>query len=40
MRCLEAGKLESDIMPLEETVSILETMDEIRRQWGLRYPME
>lgn len=39
-RCLRAGKLESDIMPLQTTLDILETMDSIRLQWGLRYPME
>ncbi len=40
MRCLGAGERESPIMPLEETVSVLETMDEIRAAWGLRYPGE
>lgn len=40
MRCLGAGEKESAIMPLDETVSILETMDEIRGAWGLRYPGE
>jgi predicted dehydrogenase len=40
MRCLRKGKLESDIMSLDETVSIMETMDTIRAQWGLTYPME
>lgn len=39
-RCLRAGKLESDIMPHQTTLDILETMDSIRLQWGLRYPME
>jgi predicted dehydrogenase len=39
-KCLRTGKLESDIMPLDETLSILRTLDEIRGQWGLRYPME
>ncbi len=39
-RCLRAGKLESEIMPLQTTLDILETMDNIRLQWGLRYPME
>ncbi|HXF63813.1 MAG TPA: Gfo/Idh/MocA family oxidoreductase [Caldilineaceae bacterium] len=39
-RCLRAGKLESDIMPLDETLAIMETLDAIRAQWGLRYPME
>ena len=40
MRCLEAGGTESDLMPLDETVSIMRTMDEIRAAWGLRYPGE
>jgi len=40
MRCLRAGKLESDIMPLDESLSIMETMDKIRAQWGLKYPEE
>ena len=40
MRCLVAGERESQIMPLDETVSVLETMDEIRAAWGLRYPGE
>lgn len=39
-RCLEAGKLESDVMPLDETLSLMQTLDEIRAQWGLKYPME
>jgi predicted dehydrogenase len=40
MRRLRAGKLESDIMPLDETLSIMEVMDEIRRQGRLVYPGE
>ena len=40
MNCLRAGKLESNIMPLDETLTIMKTMDAIRKQWGLRYPME
>jgi predicted dehydrogenase len=40
MRCLEAGKTESDVMPLDETVSVMRTMDGIRAAWGLRYPGE
>ena len=40
MRCLREGKLESDIMPLDESLSIMETMDKLRAQWGLKYPME
>jgi predicted dehydrogenase len=40
MKCLRAGKLESDLMPLDETLSIMKTLDAIRAQWGLKYPME
>jgi predicted dehydrogenase len=39
-RCLRAGLLESPALPLAETVSIMATMDEVRRQIGLRYPSE
>ena len=37
-RCLRAGLTESPVLPLDETVSIMETMDEVRRQIGLTYP--
>ncbi len=40
MRCLGAGERESPIMPLDETISVLVTMDGIRKTWGLRYPGE
>ncbi|MEM7020485.1 MAG: Gfo/Idh/MocA family oxidoreductase [Pseudomonadota bacterium] len=40
MDCLNAGKLESDIMPHTESIALMRTMDRIRTQWGLRYPME
>ena len=36
-RCLRAGLLESPVLPLSETLSIMETMDEVRRQIGLSY---
>lgn len=36
MRCLRAGLSESHVMPLDESVTILETADEIRRQWNFR----
>jgi len=39
-RCLRAGLKESDVMPLDETLSLMELMDSIRAQWGLSYPME
>ncbi|QIN83510.1 gfo/Idh/MocA family oxidoreductase [Rubrobacter tropicus] len=40
MRCLRAGKKESEVMPLDETISVLDAMDRIREAWGLRYPGE
>jgi predicted dehydrogenase len=40
MRCLQGKQLESATMPLDESVRILETMDELRRQWGIRFPGE
>ncbi len=40
MDCIRAGALESSIMPLEESIAIAESMDRMRAQWGLRYPME
>jgi predicted dehydrogenase len=40
MRCLRAGRKESKLMPLDETISIMETMDAFRADWGLRYPTE
>lgn len=40
MKCLRNGECESKIMPLDETLSIVETMDAIRSQWGFKYPNE
>jgi predicted dehydrogenase len=39
-RCLREGLLESPVMPLDESLSIMETMDTLRAQWGVKYPME
>ena len=33
VRCLHRGQLESKIMPLDETLEIMEAMDRIRSQW-------
>ena len=40
MHCLRESKLESDVMPLDETLEIMQTLDNIRAQWNLKYPME
>ncbi len=37
MRCLRAGELESPVMPLDETLAIMETLDAVRKPWGLAY---
>ncbi len=37
-RCISAGLMQSPVMPLAESVSILATMDDVRQQIGLRYP--
>lgn len=37
-RCLRDGKLESETLPWEESIVIMEVMDEVRRQGGLTYP--
>jgi len=39
-RCLRAGALESAVMPLDETLTIMRTLDRVRAQIGLRYPGE
>lgn len=40
-KCLiEKGKLESDSMPLSETVFVMETMDKLRKSWKMIYPQE
>jgi len=34
MNCIRAGKIESDVMPLDETLAIMKTMDSMRAEWG------
>jgi len=36
-RCLRAGEIESPVVPLDDTIAILATIDEARRQLGVRY---
>jgi predicted dehydrogenase len=40
MDCVLEGKTECDIMPLDESVEIMKTLDDIRGQWGFFYPCE
>lgn len=40
MNCIRNGKLESNIMPLDESLIIMKTLDRMREQWNLKYPFE
>lgn len=39
-RCITAGKMESESMPLADSITVMEVMDGLRTQWGLVYPQE
>jgi predicted dehydrogenase len=39
-RCVREGLLESKVMPLEDSLAVMRTMDALRAQWGLVYPQE
>ncbi|MEV8434671.1 Gfo/Idh/MocA family oxidoreductase (plasmid) [Streptomyces sp. HUAS 31] len=39
-RCVAAGRLESDLMPLDETLRVMHVLDRVRRDLGVRYPGE
>jgi predicted dehydrogenase len=39
-RCLDAGRTESPAVPLDETVALLEVLDDVRRRLGVRYPAD
>jgi predicted dehydrogenase len=37
-RCLADGRLESDVMPLDESIRLMQVLDDLRGQLGVRYP--
>ena len=39
-RCVAAGALDSGVMPQAATLRVMDAMDEVRRQVGVRYPGE
>ncbi|MBV8672303.1 MAG: Gfo/Idh/MocA family oxidoreductase, partial [Acidobacteriaceae bacterium] len=39
-RCLHEQRTESSVMPLDETIAVMRTMDDLRSQWGVAYPGE
>ena len=40
MHCVREGRTESPIMPLDETVELMGTLDALRREWKIVYPDE
>ena len=40
MECISKGQVQCDVMPWAESISIMETIDQIKNQWGLVYPCE
>ena len=40
MRCLDEGLTECPAMPHRRTLEVMAIMDELRRQWSMRYPGE
>lgn len=39
-RCLQQGLTESEVMPLDDSLAVMEDMDSMRKEWGLVYPQE
>jgi len=39
-RCLEEGRLQSEIMPWNESVKLMEILDRVKANMGLKYPQE
>lgn len=40
VRCIREGRRESDSMPLDRSIQVMEIMDSLRNQWGVVYPQE
>lgn len=40
MDCLHEGRTESPVMPLDESLALLQTTDALRAEWGVSYPQE
>jgi len=39
-KMLAEGKIESESMPLDDSIFVMDIMDALRKQWGLVYPQE
>ena len=40
MKAIREGRLECEEIPHEESVIMMELMDRLRADWGIRYPFE
>ena len=39
-RMIEEGRIESESMPLDESIAMMEMMDRLRGDWNMKYPFE
>ena len=39
-RCIREGKLEPETVRLDDSIKVLELMDQLRQEWGVVYPQE
>ena len=39
-RCINEKLMESPMMPHKETISIMKQMDDLRKEWGVKYPYD
>ena len=37
---IQAGQMQSSVMPLAQSLACMQLMDDCRQQWGMRYPFE
>ncbi len=40
MSCIDKNETESKIIPLDESLEVMRTLDRIRSQWGFKFPFE
>ncbi len=40
VKCINDGKTESSVIPVQESIEIMRLMDGMRAEWGLKYPFE
>jgi hypothetical protein len=40
MRAIAEGKIEPDDMPHEEILRVMRMLDDLKKAWGVRFPMD